>query len=424
MMRYLLLFGMIIVVAGCDRKEVLEGERRKIDGIVYKDSDVFGGKILTDLPAPKSVRDFIDISGSKQHVASNYSLRGEPRIVWSARLGQAPILSNIIVSEGKLYAMNGKGELRCIDIKTGQLLWEKMVAPQLKEGRFVGGITLHDGVIYIGSNVNSLTAIDVKTQKVIWRKVLDNSVKGTPFYVNGKLIIVNANNDTFALNAKSGEAIWANVLEKSNISLTQLGTPAQYKNNVICVYSTGDIISFNLDSGAINWSETLVPHYMGNSSTVIPNISASPIVIGDKCLVVNSYSQMMLLDAATGLKIWSKDVGAISQPIVADNNCVFALSDTELLCISLESGDTVWKTDIKGLFKDKKEAQLTKWYGPRLINGEIWLFTNSAFVFKFDIKTGKCVQSQYIHHIRNITDPIVVDGTLYTAVGGRVYALR
>lgn len=404
----LLLFNSLLILIGCDKKEILTGKRHNIDGIVYKEFN-----IVQSFPY-KSLQN---------NTESSY-LNANPKIIWYKNIKTSPIMSNIIVADGYVYAINGQGVLHCIDKKTGQLQWTEIVAPQLKEGRFVGGMAYYNGIIYIGTNVNTLIAFNAITRKYIWRKVLDNSVKGIPLYHNGKIIFTSADNQTFVLNAYDGKPIWAHIAEKSEIAMTQLGSPVIFKNNVICVYSNGEIISFNLKDWSINWSDVIIGKYIGNTSSIITNIATSPIIIGDKCLVINAYSQMVLFDAASGVRIWEKNIGSISQPLLIEKNLVFALCDNYIICISIENGDILWKFNINDLFKDKKEAKTTKWYGPLLVNNQLWIFSNSAYIAKFDLNNGKCINKQYIHHLRHSIAPIIVDKNMYSLANGSIYALR
>lgn len=187
----LLLFNSLLILIGCDKKEILTGKRHNIDGIVYKEFN-----IVQSFPY-KSLQN---------NTESSY-LNANPKIIWYKNIKTSPIMSNIIVADGYVYAINGQGVLHCIDKKTGQLQWTEIVAPQLKEGRFVGGMAYYNGIIYIGTNVNTLIAFNAITRKYIWRKVLDNSVKGIPLYHNGKIIFTSADNQTFVLNAYDGKPI-------------------------------------------------------------------------------------------------------------------------------------------------------------------------------------------------------------------------
>ena len=407
---------LISIVTGCNKKEILKGERHKIDGIVYMDDTVN--------PKAQKPNQFKYNENSKNHTASHYKLSNQPKVIWNTRIGQDALLSNLVVTDKFIYAINGKGVLNCLDKKTGKLIWNQTIAPQIKDSKFIGGMSYHDNILYIGTNINTFIAFDTKSKKILWKKELDNSVKSIPFYHNGKIVITTANNHTFILNALSGKLVSATVADKADINLIRLGTPVAFNNNVICVYSSGEIISFNISDGSINWTDILVSKYMGNTSTIIPNITASPIIIGNKCLIANSYSQMVLFDAESGVKIWQKNIGAISHPVVADDKWIFAICDNELVCFNLFDGSVIWKYDLVKLFNKKKDSKLIKWHDPLLINNQIWLFTNSGSIVKFDAKTGKYLSDQYIHHVRHITTPVIVDNVMYTIANGCVYAIK
>ncbi len=414
-----------IALCACHKKEILKGKRDSIVGVTYTEMDVNNDESHIELRTPVNSNELIELFDNHQHLSMNHSFSSHPKIKWHKRLGKKPIVSNILVFNDKLYMVNGNGELCCLEKQTGRLLWKTKVATQPNSGRFSGGISANKNIVYLATNMSEVIAFDTKTRKQLWKKNLDGMVKGVPVFANGKLIVNTSSNKTYALNASDGSVIWGYETSPAEIAGTVLGTPAVYKDSVICVYSNGDVVSLKLSDGSVNWSDVLIPNSIVQSgSTAVFHISASPIIIGDKVLVINSFSSMTMFDAQTGLRLWSRDFGTLLHPAIVDDNWMFVLAGNELLCVSLKTGVLKWKSkSLHEMLTKNKELKKYPWYGPLVVNNQLWIFGECASILKFDVSTGTYLGNIYIHHVRHRDAPVIVGNTMYATAYGKVYAI-
>lgn len=417
----------LFILGGCSKKILLEGKRENIDGITYTEFDVANGLKNTPviLPNQSNTNELTKIYGDANHLSRNNNLSQKPSIKWRKDVGDDPIVSNILVVDSCIYAMNGRGKLYCLDRYTGKRLWASKVAKQVPFGTFSGGITNNKSIIYIASNTSDVIAFDISSRKILWKKTLDDIVKSTPVYISGKLIVTTASNRTYALEASTGNILWTYATDKEQMSISMLGTPAIYKGNIICVYSNGDVVSLKLADGSVNWYEVLVPKSIVRSgSASLLHISASPIVIDDKVFVVNSFSTMSLFDAQTGIRIWSKDIGTMSQPAIVNKDWLFLLSDMDLLCISLKDGNIKWHiNDYQKLIRKGRKFKKCTWFGPMIVNNQVWIFSELGHIFKYDTSTGKFLAQIYLDKVWYMDTPVIVGDTMYAQGDGWIYAI-
>ena len=426
--KFSVLVCVAMAVCGCKKTEVLTGQRENLEGITYTELNVsqdLKNIPVTVQPSLNNNNELTDLYGNQQHLAINHILSKHPKIKWCQKLGKRPIVSNILVLKNCIFMINGNGNLCCLDKRSGKLIWEKEISKQPRYGRFSGGITTDGRMIYAVTNTSEVSAFDITNQKVIWKKTLDDMGKGAPVCACGKVIVSTASNRTYALNPKDGSVLWGYKASKEQETLAVLGTPAVYKDNIICVYSNGDVVSLRISDGSVIWSDVLVPKSLLRSGGSLSlHISASPIVIGDKVLVINAFSTMSMFNAQTGNRIWSKDIGSVSHPAVIDHNWMFMLSDTDLLCMSIKNGDIKWKiNDSKRLIRQNKDFKKCTWYGPLVVNGQVWIFGEFANILKYDISNGKFLGETYLHHVRYRDTPVIVGNTMYAPVYGKIYAI-
>ena len=79
------------------------------------------------------------------------------------------------VSDGKVYALGGKGNLVCADSRTGQKIWETHLVKDLG-GKVPGwgyteSVLVDEGRVICtpGGSGGALSALDANTGKVLWR---------------------------------------------------------------------------------------------------------------------------------------------------------------------------------------------------------------------------------------------------------------
>ncbi|MBQ9441285.1 MAG: PQQ-like beta-propeller repeat protein [Alphaproteobacteria bacterium] len=404
--KYIALFLIPLLLVGCNRDKPLTGTREAIQGITYTDLEVVptSNVVISPNSSPK--------------------LKNNLKILWKRSIGRKPIISNFVMDNNNLYIMDSNGNLCCINKNSGKILYKKFITnpPQLHS--FCSAISINNGIIYIGTNTNEVIAFNTKNKKILWNKKFNNAIKGAPGCFKDKVIVNTINNITYALNKKTGEIIWNYSSEEESLTFLSSSAPVLYNNSIILMYSSGDIVSLDLTTGKVNWHELLIPNYMYSSGANFLQSVVNPIIIGSKVLISNVSSMMVLLDAEFGTKVWEKKIGTISNPVIVNNEWVFVIADNNVLCINLNNGNIQWKLDLKKLFKKNKNYNDCPWYGPLLINNQLWVFSGNADVLKLNLSNGKVIEQQYIHHVMHTDTPTIDNHKMFAQVRGNIYALQ
>ena len=399
-------------ITACEKKEILPGKREDIFSSHEKNVSGALANIKVVPSAAGSIPSYTEAGGNKQHKHINYKMSENPKQIWKLKIGRGPIASDPIFVDGKIYAIDAMGILSCVLAKDGKLLWQKEIAKQPDEAVFSGGVTIDEGVLFVATNIGTVLAIDTKDQREIWKKDLKSPLKSAPIVSAGKLIITSIDNQTFALDAKSGNTIWTKTIDKEQTTMSEFGTPAVLGNDVICPYSSGDIVSLERETGSENWSDVLFSTNISASGFTISHISASPVIFDSYVLVSTSESKMVLIDAISGIRLWEQEIGTTHIPVV-NSDWIFVLtSDNNVVCLSVQKGEVKWQTDIKSLFNDDRKTK-GNWTGPLMINGNITVFGEYGDVLSFDISTGKLKNSRNIERVSFVRTPFIVDGIMY-----------
>src|SRR6185312_3247719 len=122
--------------------------------------------------------------------------------------------------EGRLYALGATGELRCLDAKTGQVLWGKNIlsdnqAGNLQWAQSASPLIVDDKVVVLpgGTANKSVVAYNKMTGAPVWRSQSDTQAYVSPMLVNlagRRQILVVSSKRVFGLAPEDGSLLWSN----------------------------------------------------------------------------------------------------------------------------------------------------------------------------------------------------------------------
>ncbi len=120
--------------------------------------------------------------------------------------------------DNKIYALGATGELRCLDAKTGKVIWGKNIvtdngASNLQWGMSASPLIVDDKVILQpgGTSGKSFVAYNKNTGAVIWRSLNDTQAYVSPMLVTlaGKRqVLATTANRLLGLNPDDGALLW------------------------------------------------------------------------------------------------------------------------------------------------------------------------------------------------------------------------
>jgi outer membrane protein assembly factor BamB len=120
--------------------------------------------------------------------------------------------------EGKVYSLGATGELRCLDAKTGKLLWGKNIlsdngAENLPWGMSASPLIADDKVILQpgGASGKSVVAYNKLTGQVVWKSLNDRQAYVSPMLVTlagRRQILVETSTRVAGLEVEDGSLLW------------------------------------------------------------------------------------------------------------------------------------------------------------------------------------------------------------------------
>ena len=186
------------------------------------------------------------------------------------------------------------GEAAAVSMLSGRTLWSYPVPSGSESSPVIVGNS-----VYFGDQAGTLTSLNVRTGAVNWTFQTGGSIKAGPTYWHGNLYFGNYAGSFYAVNARTGREVWAQSPGGQFYSTPAVAYGRAYVGN-----NDGSAFAFSATSGAQLWSDSLGGYvYSGPAVADIPGLGQT--------VYIGSYDgDLYAINAATGGIDWSASVGS------------------------------------------------------------------------------------------------------------------
>ncbi len=258
----------------------------------------------------------------------------------------------------------GKERVLCLDEATGNILWTHAYDCPYEVSYPAGPRctpTVGGDKVYTLGTMGDLFCLDIRSGKVIWSKNFPRDYEarvqiwgfaGHPLLDGNKLICLvgGEGSAVVAFDKDTGKELWKSVTTATGAGycppmIYELGGKRQ-----LILWTPDAVRGLDPETGKLNWKE----RFIVKADMTIP----TPIVDGDKLLVTCFYNGSMLLQVtADGVKVLWKGKGrgelpdqtdglhsVMSTPFIKDGYIYGVCSHGELRCLKEATGERVWST--------------------------------------------------------------------------------
>ncbi len=286
---------------------------------------------------------------------------------WKAPVGFG--YSTPIVSKGKLYlsdltvdGTNVHERVLCFNARSGKRLWmtqhdayppDWFFSPAQMRGPGATPI-IHNGRVYAVSMFFVLKCVDARTGKVIWKRDLATEYKTPPSsldaspLVDGNLLILPLGGASaagiVAFDLLTGREIWRALAQGATWSSPVIVSAGATRQ--LIVWMRQSVSSLNPTNGAVYWSE---PTVSGGS----PGFAAvsTPVIHGDR-LLVSGWMFQLTSDQPAVKVLWPDTTSGTrrilsdtSTPLFRDDYVYSPRSGGVFVCLEAGTGREVWQTN-------------------------------------------------------------------------------
>jgi len=279
--------------------------------------------------------------------------------IWKRPVGGG--YASFVIARGRAFTIEQRGAQEVVaayDPATGRELWTNAWAGAFRESMGGDGPratpTWADGHVYALGGQGELRCLDDRTGALVWRiNILEDSgasnvqwgMSGAPLIVGDTVIVLpggSAGQSVVAYNRLTGKRAWSAQDDRQGYSSPMLVTLAGVRQ--IIDFAATRVMGLTPDRGEVLWEHPWKTDYDVNAS--------QPIVIGSNRLFLSTgygtgAAVIELTPSATGMsvrEIW-RNIRMKNQftSSVLHDGFIYGLDEAILACVDAATGELKWK---------------------------------------------------------------------------------
>jgi outer membrane protein assembly factor BamB len=302
-----------------------------------------------------------------------------------------------VVDGDRVYSLGAEGHLACLDIASGQVLWNVELTQAYGAKSALWGYAAHpmiDGprlLTLAGIKGNQTVALDKMTGKEIWKYGTATEQGYSPptmIEAAGKRQLILANpNAVNSVNPETGEQYWSVPYEASNGSIIM--SPIQVGEYLFVGGYSNRNLMIQLDQtkpGAkVLWKDK-AKHGMSP-------VNVQPMAIGSVIYGCDQSGEMMAFEVPSGKRLWETSKPVSERP--QGSGTAFVVRYQDRFVLFNESGELIIAEMDAAGYRELSRVKLIKptnnafgrevvWCAPAFANGAIYI-RNDEELLAFDL---------------------------------------
>lgn len=277
-----------------------------------------------------------------------------PPLIWKQPVGIG--YASFVVADGRAYTIEqrrGKETAAAYDVGTGREVWTQSWNAEYKDSTGDGPRstpTWDDGRLYALGATGELRCLDAKTGAVIWGKniLTENqasnlpwAMAASPLVVDDKVIVLpggTSNNSVVAYNKMTGAPVWKSQSDRQAYVSPMLVTLAGRRQ--VLVVSASRVFGLEPGNGSLLWS------YSWGTDMGI-NVSQPIIVDNNRFFISSGYGKgaaLVEVSGSTARTVWENvSMKNKFNSSVLHQGFVYGLDEGILTCVDVNTGERKWK---------------------------------------------------------------------------------
>jgi len=380
------------------------------------------------IPAPAPRADWPLPGGTPQQSIENVEAAPKFTVAWKRSIGAASskrlhITAPPIAADGRIYVMDAGATITAHDEKTGGRIWRTNIMPRSRRDHeaWGGGIAYAGGKIYASSGFREIVQIDAKTGAIGWRTRTDAPVHAAPTVADGRVFVVDVNDELLALNTADGVQSWTYQALTEPARMLAASSPAVDNDTLVTSFASGELIALRAANGNELWNASLSRVSRTNALSEIRDIAGRPVIYNSDVFAVSHADFFADVDLRTGSVRWTLPVSATTSPWVAGDVVYVVDQSGQVICVSRDAGQVYWLRDLNAGLKKKRRAY---WSSPLMASGRLITLSSKGVALALNPKTGATVATLKLG-AEALLGPIAVGGMIYAVTEtGQLIAIR
>lgn len=302
------------------------------------------------------------------------------------------------------------GSVYSLDRMTGNPIWIYDTAADGPRAEFHGEPVLLGDFIVIPSDARPqghLYSFDTASGEPLWKVPFPSGVATTPLLLGDRLVVVSAEGEVAALEARTGKVLWRVTPAGALQPQPAIPSPAHAAGRVLIADNTNQILALDTSNGATLWRKTLPAR--PNTALLV---SGAEVVVG----TLDGY--LNRIDVKSGEVRRRTALGGMpyGAPALSDGLLLLLVSGSTSRLVALDSNDEIrWQQETPGEWTT---------YRPLVTGSAVIAGNEKKDLCAFDRATG---QRRWCRAVGQVPRGlgIATDGALYVgSMSGVVQAFR
>ena len=425
-----------LALAACDtfgkkKKDPIPGERISVLALekqLEPDPDL--ASLQVELPRPAVNQNWPQASGVPAHVMEHPALSDSLKEAWQVDVGEgasryAEVLAGPVVADGVVYAKDSKSQVTAFRAADGKQLWQVDVAPEDNDGQaWGGGISYDGGKLFVTTGYGQVVALNAADGKEAWRTNLGIPMREAPTIADGHVLVVDVDNEIFALNEATGEKQWTYAGIPETAELAGGSSPAVENGTVVVPFSSGELVALRIENGRTVWQDSLAATRRFDAISTLADIHGRPVIDRGRVIAVSHSGRVASIDLRTGERAWEQEVGGTYTPWIAGDFIYLLSTGGEVICLTRADGRVRWLTQLDQWEDMEDKSGPIHWAGPILAGDRLIVVASNGQAWSLSPYTGKALGRIDLPE-GSFLSPVVADNTLYLMTNdGQLTALR
>lgn len=254
-----------------------------------------------------------------------------------------------------------------------------------------------NGIVYTATSDGHIEALNAKSGEGIWQNMLPSGAASGPYVGSAHIAIGGTDASVFLISKKNGDVLW-----HEPVANTVLAPPVIEKGRVIAKTIDGHVYAFDESTGQLLWT------YHHQTPNLVLRAQSTPVVVNNMVIVGFADGRLDGLSLDNGSVLWqrsiayaqgSSDVDRMvdidATPIVRNDTIYAVTYQGYIVALSLNTGQFLWQHTLSSY--------------RNMVLGRRYLYvtdTNSA-LWAFNPRTGTVVWRQKALHNRDLTAPVL-----------------
>lgn len=423
------------------------GEDQRISILELSESLTVAAPVTPDqiiLPDPYVNTDWPQTGGNVQHVVQHTGASGPLDRAWSVDIGEGSgrkgrIIAPPVIAGGTIFTVDAAYKVSAFNEVTGDALWSFKVEAVQRESTRVGktsfldrirdpltftdgdgsdkegvggGIAFANGIVYVASGLGKMVALDAQTGELIWARQTRVPLNSVPTVDNGRVFVISDDNELFALNSNTGDVLWSYQGIIETASMLTSPAPAVIDDVVIAPFSSGELIALRVQNGGVLWQDSLSSTARLTPLASLNDIAGGPAVADGYVVATAQSGVMTAFDLRTGQRVWTQPAGSLSIPLIVGDVVFTATTTGQIAALSKLDGTVLWIQQLENYRNEKKRKERTVWTGPILAGNRLIVASSQGDVMALDPRSGSVVKEMKLNS-GIFVPPVIANETVY-----------